>query len=425
MADIAVIGAGYVGLTVAVGAAHVGHTVSVGERDEERVSALLAGNCPLFEEGIADCLKEGLSARRLTFMTSNVEAIKSARFVFLALPTPSAADGSADLTVLHTVIDELAPYLGERVLVLKSTVPVGTNRAITTRLRAASCTAPVVSNPEFLREGTALSDFLNPDHVVVGGDDPQAVAEVVALFDSGCPVTVTDPMSAELIKYATNAYLATRVMMANSFADLCEVLGADIEAVTEGLGRDHRIGPHFLQPGPGFGGSCFPKDARALLDLSADHGLDFPILAAAVEVNANRQERLAHEVADEVADMDEPVVALWGLAFKAGTDDTRESPAVRIGQLLLNQGVSVRAFDPQAKTSGSILMCASPLDAANGADVVIVATEWPMFTEVSPASTAEAMRGDLVLDLRNLLDGDQFRSAGLRYRGVGRAMDNR
>ncbi|MBT7124698.1 MAG: UDP-glucose/GDP-mannose dehydrogenase family protein, partial [Gemmatimonadales bacterium] len=365
-------------------------------------------------------LEEGLTARRLTFMTSNIEAIESAEFVFLALPTPSAPDGSADLTVLQTVVEELAPHLGERVLVLKSTVPVGTNHAVTARLRAADCTAPVVSNPEFLREGTALSDFLNPDHMVVGGDDPQAVAEVVALFDSGCPVTATDPMSAELVKYATNAYLATRVMMANSFADLCEVLGANIEAVTEGLGRDHRIGPHFLQPGPGFGGSCFPKDARALLDLADRHGLDFPILKAAVEVNAARQERMADQVMAAVDGVDDPVVALWGLAFKAGTDDTRESPALHIGESLARRGAVVRAYDPEATAADPIEMCESALAATDGAHVLVVATEWPQFAEVDPTEVATVMRGDLVMDLRNLLDAEQIRAAGLRLQGIGK-----
>ncbi len=420
MAEIAVIGAGYVGLTLAVGAAHLGHNVSVGEPDEERVCALLAGNCPVFEEGIADLLEEGLTARRLTFMTSNVEAIESAEFVFLALPTPSAPDGSADLSVLHAVVDELAPHLGDRVLVLKSTVPVGTNRDVTARLRTAGCLAPVVSNPEFLREGTALADFMSPDHVVVGGDDPEAVAQVGALFDLGCPVTMTDPMSAELVKYATNAYLATRVMMANSFADLCEVLGADIDAVTTGLGRDHRIGPHFLRPGPGFGGSCFPKDARALLDLADRHGLNSPILAAAVEVNAARQERMADQVMAAVDGVEDPVVALWGLAFKAGTDDTRESPALNIGELIAARGANVQAYDPEAVAGDPIRLCESALDAATGADVLVIATEWPEFTGEDLAEVAKAMRGDLVIDLRNLLDPEAVRTAGLRHRRVGK-----
>jgi UDPglucose 6-dehydrogenase len=420
VAEIAVIGAGYVGLTLAVGAAHLGHNVSVGEPDEERVCALLAGNCPVFEEGIADLLEEGLTAQRLTFMTSNVEAIESAGFVFLALPTPSASDGSADLTVLHTVVEELAPHLGERVLVLKSTVPVGTNRDVTERLRSAGCPAPVISNPEFLREGTALGDFLQPDHIVVGGDDAEAVTRVAELFDLGCPVTMTDPMSAELVKYATNAYLATRVMLANSFSDLCEVLGADINAVTTGLGRDHRIGPHFLQPGPGFGGSCFPKDARALLDLADRHGLDFPILKAAVEVNAARQERIVGQIMAAIDGVDSPVVALWGLAFKAGTDDTRESPALHIGESLARRGTVVRAYDPEATTDGPIEVCKSALAATEGADVLVVATEWPEFTEVDPVRIASTMRGDLVVDLRNLLDTEQIRAAGLRLRGVGK-----
>jgi UDPglucose 6-dehydrogenase len=291
---------------------------------------------------------------------------------------------------------------------------------VTARLRAAHCPAPVVSNPEFLREGTALADFMGPDHVVVGGDDPEATAQVAALFDPDCPVTATDPMSAELVKYATNAYLATRVMMANSFADLCEVLGADIDAVTAGIGRDHRIGPHFLQPGPGFGGSCFPKDARALLDLAGEHGLDVPILAAAVQVNTARQERMAEAVLAEVAGVREPVVGLWGLAFKAGTDDTRESPALRIGELIAARGVTVQAYDPEATAGEPITVCDSALDAATGADVLVVATEWPEFAGEDLAGVAGAMRGDLVMDLRNLLNPAEVAAAGLHHRQIGK-----
>ncbi len=420
LADIAVIGAGYVGLTLAVGAAHVGHTVSVGERDQKRVAALRNRVCPIFEEGLADLLSEGLVAGKLTFTTSNVEAVETAELVFLTVPTPSASNGSADLTVLNAVVDELAPHLGDKILVLKSTVPVGTNRDVTARLRTAGCLAPVVSNPEFLREGTALADFLHPDHIVVGSDDADAVKRVAELFDQGCPVTMTDPMSAELVKYATNAYLATRVMMANSFADLCEAPGADIDAVTASLGRDHRIGPHFLQPGPGFGGSCFPKDARALLDLAGEHGLDVPILAAAVKVNASRQERIAAAVLAEVTEVSEPVVGLWGLAFKAGTDDTRESPALNIGELIAARGANVQAYDPEAVAGDPIRLCESALDAATGTDVLVIATEWPEFTGEDLAEVAEAMRGDLVIDLRNLLDPEAVRTAGLRHRRVGK-----
>ncbi len=423
MADIAVVGAGYVGLTLAAGAFHLGHTVSVGERDEERVTALSEGRCPLFEEGLADLIGAGVSAGRLTFTVDNLEAVEPAEFVFLCVPTPSAADGSADLSVLRSAVNELAPHLGDRVLVLKSTVPVGTNREVTVSLRAVGCPAAVVSNPEFLREGTALADFLHPDQIVLGGDDPDAVARVAELFDLGCQLTTTDPVSAELVKYATNAYLATRVMMANSFADLCEALGTDIGAVTTSLGRDHRIGPHFLQPGPGFGGSCFPKDARALLDLAGRHGLDFPILAAAVEMNAARQERMADQVMEAVDGIVEPVVALWGLAFKAGTDDTRESPALRIGRLLAGRGVLVRAYDPEATASDPIKPCNSALSAAHDADVLVVATEWPEFADVDMAAVASTMRGDLIVDLRSLLDTNSVREAGLRHRVVGRPGD--
>ena len=221
----------------------------------------------------------------------------------------------------------------------------------------------------------------------------------------------------------TSTLVTNALGMANSFADLCEVLGADIDAVTAGIGRDHRIGPHFLQPGPGFGGSCFPKNARALLDPAAEHGLDVPILAAAVQVNTARQERMAEAVLAEIAGVREPVVGLWGLAFKAGTDDTRESPALRIGELIAARGVTVQAFDPVATAGEPITVCNSALEAATDTDVLVVATEWPEFTGEDLAEVAGAMRGDLVVDLRNLLDGNRVRSAGLRYRGIGRTQD--
>ena len=421
---IGVIGAGYVGLVQAGGLVRLGHEVRLGEWDEARLDALRAGRVPIYEPGLEALISEGRATGRLSFHASNREAVKGASVVFIALPTPSDDRGTVDTSGLEGAIADVAPSLpAGSVLVIKSTVPVGTVRRISQMLAVAERDVRVVSNPEFLREGSAVEDFLNPDRIVIGSNDPRAVEMLVSGVYRDLPGerVVVDPASAEMIKYAANAYLATRVSFVNSIANLCEEVGADAAAVLEGMGRDHRIGSHYLAPGPGYGGSCLPKDTRALRAMAERHGYDFRLLRAVMEVNDEQRRRIVGKVADAVGGkLSGATVGLWGLAFKAGTDDVRESPAADLALRLTAAGAALRAYDPRASLSmPGMELLPDPLAAADGADVLLVATEWPEFLEVDPVAVKAVMRGSVVVDARNLLDAEAVRAAGLSYRGVG------
>lgn len=418
--DVAVIGAGYVGLATAVGLATLGHRVRIGERDPDRVSRLRSGRSPIFEPGLEPLLKQALDQGTLRVTTSNREAVTGARVVFIAVPTPESDDGSADTSIVESVLGEIAPLLIDHpVVVLKSTVPVGSVARFQSMLDRADSRATVVSNPEFLREGSAISDFLNPDRIVVGTTDQEAAETMIELYRGlQAPVVVTDPVSSEMVKYAANAFLSTRVTFANAIANLCEAVGADVKDVLLGMGYDKRIGFHFMNPGPGFGGSCFPKDTKALVAVADEAGYEFSLLKGVIEVNDLQLQRILDKVADG-RDLDGQIVGLWGLAFKAGTDDTRESPAMKLAVALQDRGAVVKAYDPQAVTD-VVTQVGSPEDAARDADVLLIATEWPQFQTVDLHAVAAAMAGDLVVDARNLLDPAAVRRLGLRYKGVGR-----
>ncbi|MCI0544162.1 MAG: UDP-glucose/GDP-mannose dehydrogenase family protein, partial [Actinobacteria bacterium] len=342
--------------------------------------------------------------------------------VFLCLPTPEGEDGRPDLTYVNEVIDELATAVAEgTIFAVKSTVPPGTVTDLRKRLADRGSAARVVSHPEFLREGRAVSDFLAPDRVVIGAHDPADAAAVAALYD-GLSTTfiTTDPTSAEMIKYASNSYLATRLTFVNTLANLCEAVGADVMDVLTGMGLDHRIGPHFLQPGPGYGGSCFPKDTIALIGVAEDAGYDFELLRAVIAADTEQRRRLAEKVRQAAGGgLKGRRIALWGVAFKAGTDDARESPALRIARVLQEEGAEVVAYDPEA-SSVEVIMAGSPLEAVQDADVLLVATEWPEFNDVDMTEVAKAMKGYRVVDARNLLDPSVVRAAGLDYWGLGR-----
>ncbi len=420
--NIAVIGAGYVGLVTAAGLASLGHAVRVGEADSHRVAALRAGETPIFEAGLPELLGEGVASGRITFHESNLDASADARLIFLCLPTPEGERGRADLSFIETVVDELASHVGEgTIFVVKSTVPPGTVANLRKRLADRGSSGRVASHPEFLREGRAVADFLDPDRIVVGAFDPADAAVVAGLYEGlDTEVVVTDPTSAEMIKYASNSYLATRLTFVNTLANLCEAVGADVMDVIVGMGLDHRIGPHFLQPGPGYGGSCFPKDTAALIGVAEDAGYDFGLLRSVIEADEGQRRRLAERVRQAAGGgLMGRRVALWGVAFKAGTDDVRESPALRVARLLQQEGADVVAYDPEA-ASDEVTMATTPIDAARGADVLLVATEWPQFTEVDMAEVARVMKGFRVVDSRNLLDPAVVRAAGLDYWGLGR-----
>jgi len=420
--QVAIIGAGYVGLVTAGGLANLGHTIRLGEANHERVAQLKAGEIPIYEQGLPDLFARAIERDLLTFHSSNVNAAAEARLVFLALPTPEGIDGRADLTFIHQVIDELALEVKEdAIFVIKSTVPPGTVASLKKRLANLGSPAGIVSHPEFLREGKAVEDFLEPDRIVVGAYDEAESDAVVDLYRSlETTVIRTDPTSAEMIKYASNSYLAARLTFVNTLSNVAEAVGADIVDVIEGMGLDHRIGPHFLQPGPGYGGSCFPKDTAALISVAEDAGYDFELLKAVIEADHEQRRRVAEKVRQAAGGgLKGRKIAMWGVAFKAGTDDARESPALRIADLLIQDGAEIVGYDPEATTT-EFAMADDPIVAAEGADVLLITTEWPEFLTYDMNRVAEVMRGHRVVDSRNLLDPAVVRSAGLDYWGLGR-----
>ncbi|MFQ5967472.1 MAG: UDP-glucose dehydrogenase family protein [Acidimicrobiia bacterium] len=421
---VTVIGAGYVGLVTAAGLAGLGHRVRVGEADEERASQLSQGYVPIFEPDLERLVRDGVEQELLSFHTSNSEAVSGADVVFIAVPTPEGENGAADLSIIEHVMGEIGGHLEpEALVVMKSTVPVGSTGRFQEELRRLGAEVVVLSNPEFLREGSAVADFFHPDRIVIGSKDQRAVEKMVELYRGlDAPIVVTDPVSSEMIKYGSNAYLATRVTFANAMANLCEAVGADARDVLLGMGYDRRIGFHFLSPGPGFGGSCLPKDTRALVAIAEESGYDFALLQGVIEVNDEQARRVVAKVRENSGgSLQDKVVAVWGLAFKAGTDDTRDSPAVRLVELLSDEGAAIRAFDPHARPIiPGVQVGADAVDTAKGADALLIATEWSEFQTVDLGEVRDSMRGDLVVDARNLLDPDAVRRLGLRYVGIGR-----
>lgn len=422
--EIAVIGAGYVGLVTAAGLAHLGHRVRLAEKSLDRVAALEDGRVPIFEEGLEDLLEQGRSSGSLTFHADNVVAAETARFVFLCLPTPPGPDGRADLVYVEGVLDQLAGAVADdAVFVVKSTVPPGSVKRFARRLADMGSRAQVASHPEFLREGRAVADFLQPDRIVVGSFTPEVAAGIVDLYDGvGSAAVVTDPTSAEMIKYASNSYLAARLTFVNTLANLCEAVGADITHVIDGMGRDHRIGPHFLKPGPGYGGSCFPKDTEALIAVAEDAGYDFKLLKSVIEADANQRARVVEKIRQAAGGgLRGRRIAMWGLAFKAGTDDVRESPALRVARSLLAEGAEVVVYDPEARSS-EVESSSTALEAVRQADVLVVATEWPEFVRVDLEQVRKVMKGHRIVDTRNLLDPAAVRAVGFDYVGMGRPL---
>lgn len=420
----AVIGAGYVGLVQAAGLAALGHRVRVGERSPERLAQLEAGEVPIYEPDLDRLIAEGTATGLLSFHGSNLEAVRGARVVFVAVPTPPSADGSADTSIVEAVVGEMAPELdGGALVVMKSTVPVGSAKRFQEVLDSAGAAATVLSNPEFLREGSAVADFFHPDRIVIGTRD-QAAAEVMIELYRGldAPVVVTDPISSEMIKYGANAYLASRITFANAMANLCEAVGADARDVLLGMGYDRRIGFHFFNPGPGYGGSCFPKDTKALVAIADGAGYDFALLKGVIEVNDEQRSRILEKVTRLAGgSLQGRTIGLWGLAFKAGTDDVRESPAVALADELAARGATVRAYDPKVEIEiSSVERVPDPISAAKDADVVLIATEWSEFRSVDLGEVRNVMRGNGLVDARNILDPASATRLGFEYSGVGR-----
>ena len=423
---IAVIGTGYVGLTTGACLAHLGHAVVCADIDADKIAKLRDGIIPIVELGLTDLVAEGMASGRLSFVVGSAEAAKNCDIAFLCVPTPQGEDGSADLSYVQRAAEEIAAVLPfEAIVVNKSTVPVGSTKVVEKALKRPD--VKVVSNPEFLREGSAVQDFLKPDRVVVGSDDQAAAMKVASLYDGlSTRVIITDPASAETIKYAANAFLATKLSFINAIAAICEGVGADINDVVVGIGSDKRIGENFLRPGPGWGGSCFPKDSRALIKIAEDADYSFDLLKGVITVNDQQLDRVADKIRLAAGgDLSGKVVAVWGLTFKAGTDDLRDSPAIAIIERLMKLGARVHAFDPTVNVirpgiPNDLVIAASSDDATSRADVLAVLTEWDEFKWISPSTIAAEMTGKQVVDARNLLDRKDWERAGFTYQGIGR-----
>lgn len=422
---IAVIGTGYVGLVTAAGFAQLGSQVWCVDIDAAKIAQLERGEAPIYEPGLAECLQA--NRERLHFSTDLTQALANARLLFVAVGTPPTYSGDADLSAVHAVVSAM-PASDRHALVMKSTVPVGTGAAIK-RIFAEQGKAgfAYVSCPEFLKEGSALEDFLEPDRVVVGDEGDWAGDAVVELYDPlGAPLVRTDVASAEMIKLAANAFLATKISFINEIANVCEETGADVIEVAKGMGLDARIGPSFLRPGLGFGGSCFPKDVSALKQLAGNSGYHFQLLTAVIEVNELQKRRVMGKLHKHLGSLVGRTVALLGLAFKPNTDDMREASSLVLAARLQADGATVRAYDPVAEREARKLMVGvqfadDALDAVDGADACVIVTEWPEFAELDWTKVAERMAGTLVVDGRNCLDPGALRAAGLAYEGVGRS----
>lgn len=436
---LCVVGTGYVGLVTGACLADFGMNVTCVDKDRTKIDRLLAGEIPIYEPGLDTLVAKNGRAERLHFTTDLAQAIQRALVIFIAVGTPPKEDGSADLSYVIQVAESIADNLnGYKVVVTKSTVPIGTGqlieRTISQRTNGRHPFS-VVSNPEFLREGSAIEDFMRPDRVVIGARDAQAIAimkDIYApLYLIETPIVITNVESSELIKYASNAFLATKITFINEVAELCEHLGADVHHVAKGMGLDKRIGPKFLHPGPGYGGSCFPKDTSALVDIARHAGRPFEIVETVVRVNERMKQRAVEKVLAAVdGELTGKTVALLGLSFKPETDDMRDSPSIPIVTALVEGGATVRAFDPAAMGTArevlpaDVVYCTDSYDAATGADALVIVTEWNQFRSLDLERIKGLMRRPAVVDLRNVYQPGRVREQGFVYDSVGRAADD-
>ncbi|HVT57666.1 MAG TPA: UDP-glucose/GDP-mannose dehydrogenase family protein [Thermoanaerobaculia bacterium] len=431
--NICVVGSGYVGLVTGACLADFGMKVVGVDKDRAKVDALSQGKVPIYEPGLETLVQKNMGERRLRFSTELAPAIEEARAIFIAVGTPPKSDGSADLTFIREVAHSIGQHLnGYKIIVTKSTVPIGTGKMIESIVREGTGGRhpfAVVSNPEFLREGSAIDDFMHPDRVVIGTRDQRAIELMLDVYSplaaADVPFVITDVESAELIKYASNGFLATKISFINEVAQLCEALGANVEVVARGMGLDNRIGPKFLHPGPGFGGSCFPKDTRAVAQIARDQGLTFRIIEAVLEVNDATKRRMLDKIERALGGIAGRTVAVLGLSFKPDTDDIRESPALPIVQGLVDGGAAVRAFDPEAMPAcrplfPSVHYCDNAYEAARGSDALVILTEWNQFRKLELDRLRQLMRRPLLVDLRNLYEPEKVAAAHFEYVSIGR-----
>lgn len=435
--NIGVIGTGYLGLVSGAGLADLGHNVICADIDAEKIASLQRGGIPIFEPGLEELVKRNTKSCRLQFTTDVARAVGDSQVIFLAVGTDGKEDGTADLSQIWTAADSVARAMDRwKAIVIKSTVPVGTAAQMRERISSCisnSCDFSVVSNPEFLREGAAVEDFFHPNRIVIGATSDRAVAVMTEVYRPlyliKTPFIITTSENAELIKYAANSFLAMKVSFVNELANLCDAVGpeADIHVVAHALGLDPRIGGKFLHPSPGFGGYCFPKDTRALSHTARQYGLKFRTVDATIEVNEDQYLRIVAKIEKALGSVEEKTVAVLGLTFKPNTDDVRESRAIKICEHLLKSGAALRVFDPAAiKQAQSVLpargivFCDSSLEAAEGADALVIATEWNEFRNLDLTHLKTVMRGNAIIDGRNVIDASKARDLGFRYWGIGR-----
>jgi len=431
---IAVVGTGYVGLVSGTCFAETGNTVTCIDIDENKVLKMQNGEIPIYEPGLDVLFERNTRQSRLSFTTNLKEGIKDAKIIFLALPTPPGEDGSADLKYIVKVAEDLSKIIVDyKVIVDKSTVPVGTSEMVSSVLskNLDSSLFDVVSNPEFLREGVAVDDFLKPDRVVIGTSSERAKTLMLKLYEpfvrQGNPIIMMDERSAEMTKYAANSYLATRISFMNEIANLCERVGANVDMVRKGMGSDSRIGKRFLFPGVGYGGSCFPKDVQALAKTAEENTYDFKILKSVMRVNELQKEVLSTKIIEHFEDnLNGKTIAVWGLAFKPETDDIREAPAITIISRLLNKGAKIKAYDPEAmenfrsQITDQIEYCTDQYEAAIDADALAIITEWSVFRSPDFDKLKSLMKGNAIFDGRNVYDVDEIQSLNFYYKSIGR-----
>jgi UDPglucose 6-dehydrogenase len=420
---VAIFGAGYAGLVTGACFAELGHSVTIRDIVPEKIAVLQAGEVPIYEPGLEELIER--NRERLLFTLDVEEAVDGAQFVFICVDTPPTYAGDADLSRVWTVIEELPKTAGRTILVMKSTVPVGTGEKVRASLDARGLDGiGYVSNPEFLAEGTALKDFLEPDRIVIGAFE-EADAEAVKQLHAGldAPIVLTDVASAEMVKLASNAFLGTRISFINEIANVCELVGADVNDVARGMGLDSRIGTRYLRAGIGFGGSCFPKDISFLKLLAGNSGYHFQLLNSVIEVNELQKRRVIGKLQKHLGSLRGKCIALLGLAFKAHTDDLREAPSIVLASRLLAEGADVRAWDPVADASQvlkGVSFVSSVREAVERADAAVIVTEWDELRSLASPETLAAMRRPLIIDGRNLLDPAEVRAAGFAYEGIGR-----
>jgi len=435
MKNICVIGIGYVGLVTGACLADLGNRVICLNRNKTKAENLKKGIMPIYEPGLEEVVRRNYAAGRLDFTTSYDEALKDAEYVFIAVGTPSGAEGEADLVHVNEASEGIARRLDHPIIIVnKSTVPIGTGDWVADIVREnmpnKDIEFSVVSNPEFLREGSAVYDFMNPDRIVLGSLDPAAAHRVAELYyPLQAPIIITDLRTAEMIKYASNAFLATKISFINEIANICEALGADVTEVARGMGMDQRIGPQFLGAGVGWGGSCFPKDVKALVHMAATHGAHPQLLRAVMEINYDQRKRVIQKLRNILGGFRGKTIGILGLAFKPNTDDMRNAPSIEIIHMLQHEGARIKAYDPQAmETAKRILTdvtyCEDPYEVAKDADALILVTEWNEFNHLDMMRIKETMRQPVLLDGRNIYDPRRMKEMGFIYRGMGRGYDD-